>query len=199
MRLDKIKESITNILNNKTSRILIFIITIVLALILIITNRQSKQNIDPQIKSISNADYQGTKPGTTKYNDFVEKYKDEIIATKSNQGSALVEVKSSNPNYPTEAIFIDGILAYIKVVYILNDEIYVKEFTNKYGPFPQTLYGPDASVGYLMGIYPDKGLAVIYHELSETVREAWYFTPTTTQNFIKKYAADYSTNKELHQ
>lgn len=199
MKLDKIKESISKTLNNKISRILVFAITVILALILIIANRQSNTNVNPQKNVVPTADYQGIKPGATKYNEFVSKYENEIVTTKSNQGSALVEIKSSNPNYPTEAIFIDGVLAYIKVVYTLKDEIYVNEFVNDYGPFPQTLYGPDASVGYLMGIYPDTGLAVIYHELSQTVREAWYFTPTTTSDFIKEYAVDYSTNREVHQ
>lgn len=65
-----------------------------------------------------------------------------------------------------------------------------QDFLAKLGPPEKELFGPFSQIGFSVFVFPKKGIALVANTQENLVFEIWYFSPTTIENFVKKYEKD---------
>lgn len=180
--------------NNKKFFIIFFVIVL---FFVVISTKNNKESVStPLATPVNVATYKDLIPGSSSKEEVLSKLGTSLNA-KINNNTETYEYLSSNPNFNSEVVVVDDKLSYVKIIYTNDDNIKYEDFTSIYGNPEKILYGPDYSVGYVLNVYPTKGLAFISHINSFRVREVWYFEPILFEMFIEKYAVDYEEKVDL--
>jgi len=171
----------------------IFLILLVLVGVWIFYQSQkgSKVTTKPPEQAVS---YKSLTPGKSNL-DQLEKEFGEPLETKEDGTKKTLDFQSSSKVRPNQAIVEDETVVFIKEIVTKTDEKSVKNITGVYGDPNFVLYdqsSPNSS--FSLYVYPDRGLAFIGHP-SGTLLEIWYFPPTTLDDFIQRWAPNYSQAK----
>ena len=140
------------------------------------------------------ADYKSIVPGITTKEQVLSKLGNPVKKTDN-----LLEYHSNNPNYNNQIQIEEDKVSFIKEYISLADNRNSKQITQVYGEPKNILYGPDANSGFFLYVYPENGIAYIGHSTSGLLLEIWYFPPTNIDNFMKKYAQEYSEKTKIIQ
>ena len=188
---------IISFIKNNKKFIIIFLIIIFFILIIDIQSKKTSGVLpSPTPQSFQTATFNDLAPGKSSKDDVLLKMGTALNA-KIEESKETYEYRSSNPNFNTEVIVINDKLEYIKVIYTNSDNKNYSDFSVIYGDPEQVLYNADYSVGYILNSYPSKGVAFISHIKSKSVNEAWYFKPTTTEEFKSSLAIGYFESPNL--
>jgi hypothetical protein len=108
-------------------------------------------------------------------------------------GEGLLEYKSKNPNINNSFIEKDGKIVFIREVITEADNITPDSLIQKYGGPEYVLYGPASVNGFNLYVSPKIGFAYLGHVKDPIVLEIWYLEPMSLDDFISKWAPEYST------
>ncbi len=186
---------ISFIKNNKRFIVVFLIITIFILMIDKRSKKTSEKSL-PSATPIQIATFKDLTPGISSKEDVLLKMGTALNA-RIEGDKETYEYKSSNPNFNTEVIITNNKLEYIKIIYTNSDNKIYSDFNSTYGEPEQVLYNADYSVGYILNSYPSKGVAFISHINSGRVSEAWYFKPTTIEEFKNNLAVGYFDKPNL--
>lgn len=141
-------------------------------------------------------DFQKIIPGVSSKDDVIS-----LLGTPLVERGNTIEYKSSSPNFNHQVIFDQEKVSFVKEIVTLKEKDTKKaqDIIKIYGEPKKMLYGPDAEAGFYLFVYPESGVAYIGHPESGMLLEIWYFPPTTTEDFINKYAQGYSENRQIIQ
>ncbi len=138
-------------------------------------------------------------PGKTTKSEVVNQLGEPKTETKIN-GNILDSFSSESPVRLHQVIFDNQNVSQVfKKIMTANDKATPKDIIQIYGDTTNILYGIDAINGIYLYVYPDKGIAYVGNNQSNTLFEIWYFTPTSLDNFMKNWASDYSKDLKLNQ
>lgn len=101
------------------------------------------------------------------------------------------DFKSSNQYRTHQVELINGGVVFVKEVVNPGDSRSSEDIRKTYGDAPQVLFEKSQQSPFLLYVYPNNGLAYIGHQ-DGTMLEIWYFVPTTIEDFMSKWAKDYS-------
>ena len=176
-------------MRNRKQRIILFLITLAgFVVLLILLKPKVKTSPLPQSLPKKTASFQSIIPGSTTEKQVLEKLGKPI----NNPSADVLKYQSNNPNLPHEIIFDNEKVSFIKEIVSPDDQKTTDEIKEKYGLAPYVLYGPDAIHGFNLYVYPNKGLAYLGHFKEPILLEIWYFSPTSFEDFQKKFAPQYS-------
>lgn len=175
-----------------------FVLLVVLSLSSIVfiayLNYKNAGNAPPQetpAAATTAAEYKKLKPGFSTKEELIDSL-GKPLDTKVENGNEVLEYNSNNPNLNNRFIFRDSKLSFVKEVITLKDNIKISNIKAKYGVPQYALFGPGATIGFYLYIYPDRGLAYVGHSKSDLIKEIWYFPATDFESFKSRYASDYS-------
>jgi outer membrane protein assembly factor BamE (lipoprotein component of BamABCDE complex) len=179
-----------NLLIKKNKLIILISILVSLSIFLIKQSSSKKENI-VQDNLLPTKNIDNIVPGK-----FTE---DEVIRKLGKPSSTLISGSkktlfyiSNNPNIDHEIEILDNKVNIIRKQVTEKDNIKKKDLLDKYGTPEYLLYGPIYTARIVLYAYPNRGLAFLASENSDFVLNIWYFIPTDLDNFIKKYAQEYS-------
>lgn len=139
--------------------------------------------------------YKSITPGKTGESS-IEKELGKPVKTKTDDGREIMEYQSSSPVRTHRIVAEEKVVQLIKEVVTIEDDQDARKIREEHGDPPHKLFNQDEpSSAFLLYVYPSKGLAYLGHIEDNTVLEIWYFPPTDLQNFILKWAPNYSLNK----
>lgn len=167
---------------------LIIFLIILVGVIVFFFARSKKAVPTPTGLPTSGASYKSLTPGVSSKEDAIK-----LLGTPLNSSTSdTLDFKSNNPNLPNQVDTSNDKVSLIKEIVTVSDKKTTTDITGQYGIAPSVLYGPDSVNGFNLYVYPDKGIAYIGHIKEPIVLEIWYFQPTTLENFISKWAPNYS-------
>jgi len=177
--------------NHKTITILLTILVVLMIVNKFITqektqNTKSQNLTQPTEKPPS---FKDVVPGKSTKEEVIAKLGNPV---KEETGKNLLEFKSTAPGKPHQILLEGDKVSLIKETVTLEDKKTVNDIKKVYGEPKYVLYGPRYIAGFHLFVYPEKGIAYIGQEQSGVLLEVWYFYPTTLEEFIKKFAPDYS-------
>lgn len=130
-------------------------------------------------------------PGVTTKEQVISKLGNPLSETTQN-GQVVSDFKSISPTRNNEVTFSGNTSSFFKHIIAYGETLLIKDLTSKYGLTNIVLYGPDATAGFYLYVYPDKGIAYLGNPNSGDLLEVWYFAPTTLENFQNQWAKNYS-------
>lgn len=170
------------------------LIMIFLAGILFVLNAilkgPSQPTPSPSPASSNIATFGSLKPGTSTTND-VTGVLGRPIDTKNENGQTISEYKSTNQYRFNQVTFTNGTATLIKEIVNSNDNKNVSSITSIYGTAQNILYEKLPSSVFNLYVYPQNGIAYL-GAVDGTLKEIWYFQPTTIDNFITDWGQDFS-------
>lgn len=138
--------------------------------------------------------WNGIMPGASLFED-VNKQLGEPVKNDGN----VYEYKSANPNINNKVVFEDNVAVLIKRITVIEERLSINNLLSQYGRNYIVLYGELSSFGDNLHVYPDRGIALLGNQYTGRVLEIWYFKPVSSvEEFISKYANDYSLDPEEH-
>ena len=159
-------------------------------------NQQSTQittNLSPTpTKELT---YKTLIPGKSNAGEVKEKLGDPLKTTQK-EDIEVLEYKGTNSNWNGEVYIKNQQVDLIKQIASVKDQINVKDITTSYGEPKNILYGPYTDIGFFLYVYPENGSAYLGNKEKGVILEVWYFSPTTIDDFRKKYAQEYSESKK---
>lgn len=173
-----------------------FLILITLTIILwsvntflIPTNKNSKVN-PTSTPNTSVATYKSIAPGVSQESDIQQNLGTALKIQKS--GIATIFDYNSNNKYRNTQIQSEnGGVVFIKEIIAFGDNRSSSEIVNVYGQAKNILYGSSLNSVFNLYVYPQNGIAYI-GSADGTMTEIWYFQPTTIEDFISRWAPNYS-------
>jgi hypothetical protein len=183
----------------KSHKKLLALLFIVITIIVFLTNKSKKENIDSTQPhpSSTQASYKTIVPGkssTEKVFEVLGKPEAEIKQDEK----TIFNYKSSSLAQNNQVYFENKDLVLIKEIVTLDDDQNAQDIITNYGKTNKILYGPDSHSGFYLHVYPENGIAYIGHPETGLLLEVWYFTPTTFEEFKQKWASNY-TDKLIPQ
>lgn len=139
--------------------------------------------------------WQGIVPGKTLENEL-----EKILGgplKKEVRENYLVYFYSTSPNLPEwlhEVYLLQNRVVFIKEKMAGEANKNLKTYFNQYGQPTKIFYGP-YSPPYIYHLFSEKGFLVVADPDSQNVLEAWYFQPTTTEDFGQKWGKELSLTK----
>lgn len=116
------------------------------------------------------------------------------ISTNEEGSQKTSEYKSTNQYRFNQAIFTNGTANLIKEIINSNDNKDASSITSVYGTAQDILYEKLPSSVFSLYVYPQNGIA--YLGASDgTLKEIWYFQPTTIDRFIADWGQNFSKTK----
>lgn len=155
---------------------------IVLALVSIIF-----KIIVSNLPSSAENSWNGIQPGSTSKTKL-EKELGQPIKTDQTENNYIYYYASGTNNWPNKISLNkeNSQVDFIEVFFPPKEQTY-QSFVTKLGLPNLTLYGPHNEAGFQVFIFLDKGIAIIANPDSQVVLEVWYFTPTTSENFLSTW------------
>jgi len=156
------------------------------------TSKQKASIPEPSIPSGTDqkASFGEIVPGTTTSDQINELLGFPVSSTVS--GNITVsDFKSSNQYRTHQVELIDNGVAFVKEMVNPGDSRNSEDIRKTYGDDPYVLFEKSQQSPFLLYVYPNNGLAYIGHQ-DGTMLEIWYFVPTTIEDFMSKWAKDYS-------
>ncbi len=129
-------------------------------------------------------------PGTSSQTD-VNGVLGRPVSTKQQGTMTVSEFRSSNQYRFHEVIFQNGTAVLIKQIINSNDNLDSSFVTNQFGSAPFKLYENLSNSSFSLYIYPQNGIAYLGHT-DGTLKEIWYFEPSSFEDFNSKWASDFS-------
>lgn len=168
----------------------IIISGIVIAIIIVffVFMKINESNIKPS-PTPGAASWTGILPGKTTTNDATK-----ILGTPIASSGNVLDFQSKSPTENNKITSENGKVVFIRHVIAKGDNTSTTQITDLYGAAPIRLYGPDSNGGEDLYVYPDKGVAYLANQPKEYVFEIWYFEPMSVNDFIQKWAPNYSSN-----
>src|SRR5258706_2880693 len=130
-------------------------------------------------------------PGVSNENDVLNVL-GRPIDTKTENGLVTSQYKSTNQYRFNKVIFTNGTTKLIKEIVNSNDNKDASSITSIYGAPQYTLYEKLSNSVFNLYVYPQNRIAYL-GATDGTLKEIWYFEPTTIDNFIKDWGQDFET------
>lgn len=137
------------------------------------------------------ATYKNLIPGTSTENDVTSVW-GRPVTTETLDGQKVSDYRSTNQYRFHQVIYYNGKAKLIKEIVNSNDNINADYITGTYGTTADKLYEKYPHSSFNLYVYPSNGIAYLGH-VDGTIKEIWYFEPTTFENFIVDWGQDYST------
>lgn len=172
------------------------ILVILTAFLFFILKNRNAGNVPVSQPGIANrevASFGEILPGKTSI-DRVNELLGFPINTNIVDGKNLQDYRTSNEFRNHQVITENSLVKLIKEAVNIEDAKSAETIRNTYGIAPYILYEKKPSSVFDLYVYPENGIAYIGHE-DGTILEIWYFEPTTIDDFISKWANDYSKQK----
>jgi hypothetical protein len=132
-------------------------------------------------------------PGTSTESD-VSNVWGRPISTNEEGSQKISEYKSSNQYRFNQATFTNGTATLIKEIVNSNDNKDVGSITSVYGVAQNVLYEKLPSSVFNLYVYPQNGIAYLGAK-DGTLKEIWYFQPTTIESFMTDWGQNFSKTK----
>lgn len=136
------------------------------------------------------ATFGSLKPGVSTANDVINVL-GRPIDTKNENGQTVSEYKSTNQYRFNQVTFVNGTATLIKEIVNSNDNKDASIITSIYGTAQKVLYEKLPSSVFNLYVYPGNGIAYL-GAADGTLKEIWYFQPTTIDSFITDWGQDFS-------
>jgi hypothetical protein len=139
-------------------------------------------------------------PGTANWSGIIPGKSSEVDVNKifgnpiSTKGG-VSDYKSSSDTQNNKVVYQNGKVIFMKHIITNADNPSTTVITDEFGAAPVQLYGPEASAGIYLFVYPDKGIAYMGNPDKQFLFEIWYFQPMSINDFISKWAPNYSTTQ----
>lgn len=129
--------------------------------------------------------WQEIQPGRSDQKQL-EKFLGTPLRADETNGEVIYYYPYTEQNWPTK-IRVDQQNNKVKFIeaYFPPPEQDFEYFINKFGNADKVLFGPHAQAGFSVFVYLQRGVAIVANPQSNLVLEAWYFTPTTLNQFIQ--------------
>lgn len=137
------------------------------------------------------ATYKNIVPGTSTEKDVTSVWGRPVTSETSN-GQTVSDYRSTNQYRFHQVIYTNGTAKLLKEIVNSNDNINSDYITGTYGTTKYKLYEKYPHSSFNLYVYPTNGIAYLGH-VDGTVKEIWYFEPTTFDNFVSLWAQDFST------
>lgn len=137
------------------------------------------------------ATYKNLTPGISTEKDVTSVW-GRPVTTETINGQTLSDYKSTNQYRFHQVVYVNGTAKLLKEIVNSNDNINADYVTGTYGSIKHKLYEKYPHSSFNLYVYPANGIAYLGH-VDGTVKEIWYFEPTTFDNFISLWAQDFST------
>ena len=174
------------------------LILVVLAGVLFIINKMlgtetALPAMSPSPFSNKVADYNSIQPGKSNV-DEINNLLGFPVEQSAADGKITAEYSSSNEFRNNIITIQNGVATLIREVVNTSDNKRAQDIINEFGQAPYRLYKQKANEYFDLYVYPANGIAYLGHE-DGTLLEIWYFESTTIENFVTKWATDYSIQK----
>jgi len=192
MKLPKI-----NLTKKQTTLLALFIITILLASLLIyLSSKNQQQGPSPEtsIIQIKQAQYQDIKPGESKLSEVEEKLGQPISSVITSTGTTY-QFESGNQYLPHEVIIDseDTVQFINRPLVEIPKENQITKYTQELKEQPIKLYNQASLSGVNLYVFPKHGIAIEATEKSGLGLNIKYFPPSDDINMIMdKYFPSYS-------
>lgn len=117
------------------------------------------------------------------------------IGQQDLQGQLYTFYNSFVPDEKHSVVYEGDKVVFFKQILRTGDVAY-SEIKEIYGEDYTILYGPGVNAGLVLYVYPEKGFAFYANESKEDILELWYFEPITIEDFVNKWASDFSVDRE---
>ncbi len=138
------------------------------------------------------ADYKSVIPGISTESDL-NKILGTPVKTTIDGNRKLDEYKSTSELRLHNAVIENDKVIFIKEIISSYDTTKSSDLTSLYGEPPVKLYSKFPNASFYLYVFPSNGIAYLGHT-DGTLLEIWYFIPTTIQEFLSKWATEYSTS-----
>lgn len=135
--------------------------------------------------------FRGVTPGISSEADLNKIWGTPVKAIV-NGNQTTDQYKSTSELRLHSALIENGTVIFIKEIVSAHDTSKSSDITSVYGKPTFTLYNKAPNSIFNLYVYPSSGIAFV-GSLSETITEIWYFQPTSLNDFMAKWAQDYST------
>lgn len=132
-------------------------------------------------------------PGKTSV-EKVDEILGKPIGSETQNGNTILDYKTTNKYINDQVVANNDLVKIVKKAVIFGDKTNAETITKDFGIAPYTLYKQSSNSVFNLYVYPQNGIAYLGH-LDGTVMEIWYFEPTTIEDFISKWAPNYSQSK----
>ncbi len=172
------------ILRHKKTLIALFVLILVTTFVILFYQRGQISTSQTPIESLT--------LGKSKRTDVINKLGNPIDEKTFGQNQ-MTSFKSDSPNRNNIIVFDKNDTAQVSKEIVTSKDIRTpKSITSKYGNPPETLYGPESQNGINLYVYPKEGIAMLANLESNVLFEIWHFEPIPVENFIQKWAPEYS-------
>jgi hypothetical protein len=185
-----------NLTKKQINLIILFTITVLLAMLFpFLSNKETQQNI-PEKKTliqIKQADFKNITPGETKL-DKVEQELGQPISTVIGTTGTIYQFDSGNEYLPYEVkVDSEDTVQFIErpLVEIPKDN-QIKKLTSELKETPTMLYSQASLSGVNLYVFPKSGLAVEATQESGLGLSIKYFTPSDLDTIIENYFPNHS-------
>jgi hypothetical protein len=183
-------------------RLIIFVaILSLISIVYVVFNvfSSKKTSLPTQNRETSNVPVDLSKilPGTTTRQEVVGNLGEPNKTTKTANSETLY-YNSTGKTRDSQITIENGIVVLVKEMVSYLDPKKASDVSKPYGVAIYSLFGPDSAGGNKLYVYPDKGVAYLGDPKFDTLEEIWYFTPTSIENFMQKWASNYSETEILN-
>jgi hypothetical protein len=169
---------------NKKSFIIILLVGIAILTIYFIFSKRST----PPAQNTTAPSFQSIEAGINTPKDVVAKLGEPL----SSSTESLLEYKSKNPNLNNSFTIENNKVVFIREIIGETEAKTSTDIIAQYGGPEYVLFGPNSVNGFNLYVYPKIGLAYIGHVTDPALLQIWYFEPMSLDQFISKWASDYS-------
>ncbi len=175
--------------------LLLFGASIILSTIyLITTSQQGTEEPPTEEPPTETASFNSIAPGVSTEKTVREQFGEPLSVTEKGLKKTL-EYESSSLTRRHQVTVEETQVLFIKEIVSINDDKRSPDLVQKYGIPTSVLYNKTSpNDTFPLYVYPEKGLAYLGHE-DGTLIEIWYFPPTSIDEFINKWAQNYSLEK----
>jgi hypothetical protein len=150
--------------------------------------------VEEEIPDASDNSWKGITPGKTKLVELQNRFEEPIRVDDKN-GSKVFYYAPEKEKWATE-VQLEQTNDSVQLIkrYPSSEETY-QSFIDKYGENHQTFYNQDSSIGIVVLVYLDKGVALVANPNISYVQEVWYFSPMDLNTFLKTVGKDLTLEK----
>lgn len=181
-------------INNHRKLVLLFV-GIILIISFVVIFVLPKQTNNPLPGATPTDPWSTFLPGQTTKEQVVQQLGNPVTQTSQNN-QTIDEFKSNSPTRNHQVVFTNDTSQFFKQIIASGDTTKMNDLVNKYGTTSTILYGPDQSAGFYLYVYLSKGVAYLANASTGDVLEIWYFPSSNLQDFISKWASNYSINQD---
>lgn len=183
-------------MNQRTALLILAILIVVVSVgVFLAARQQPKQIIDQVSTTPAIQDWKGVIPGETTREDVLQRLGTPLISEEKGTTSVLL-YPTNNQHLTNDVEIQNNKVSFIRERLFAPSDLSFKKRVEGLAQPPVVLYGPEASSGQLLYVYPSLGVAFLANQPQDVVFEIWHFPRVTHRQFLSLPQAEGYTTTE---